>query len=154
MTDAYIALSRLWPELPGNVILHTVNCSRDELVDWLTEVGFSIIEFSGRVGDEQVFFREAAQALGFEAEYLGNWDAWVDCLTEWSWTAPSHVAIVWSDSDSVFEQNAYLFSQVVADLNEIARAMALMNKATPKQVEVLLLGKTEGFPKLSLPHRS
>jgi hypothetical protein len=156
MSDEWIPVTKFWPSLPGKTHLHVLNCPRSELVEWLEGIGFSVVEFISPDRATHEFLGMAAQALGFEPAYLDNWDAWEDCLTEWSWSAPKSVALIWSESDKVFSQDANLFSQIVFDLTRLAWSMALPNTKLqhfPKQLEVFVLGRSTGYARLAAPER-
>jgi RNAse (barnase) inhibitor barstar len=142
----WLDLKKIIPGLSKGQWLHVVNSPLNPLVNTLAENGFSVFVIDGsEITDSGSFFQQAKKVFGFPDYFGKNWDAWNDCLGDFELSLKGKTAIIWDDADKTFISDTKTFIQAVFDLHNLALSAGYIDKPNPCQVELFLVGKTEGF---------
>jgi hypothetical protein len=142
----WLDLSDVIPGLEKGQWLHVVNSSLNPLVKRLTENGFEVYVINGaEISNNTSFFAQAKYILGFPEYFHGGWAAWNDCLSDFGSLLKGRTAIIWDSADKTFLSDAKTFMQAVFDLYNLALVTGGIDQPEPHQVEIFLVGSSEGF---------
>ncbi len=79
----WVDIEQVYPRLSHGLPRLVPERVRLELQAALAAHGFTIYQLDGaRITDTSTFFQEAAQVFQFPAYFGRNWDAFIDCLSE------------------------------------------------------------------------
>ena len=144
--ENWLDLTKLILGLNKGQWLHVVNSPLNPLVNILTENGFSVFVIDGsEITDSKSFFLQAKNVFGFPDYFGNNWDAWNDCLGDFELSLKGKTAIIWHNADKTFMSDAKTFIQAVFDLHNMTLSVGNINKSNCYQVELFLVGNSEGF---------
>ena len=142
----WLDLRQIIPGLDKGQWLHVVNSPPEPLVKVLEENDFAVYVIDGSViSDRSSFFQHVKDLFGFPDYFVENWAAWNDCLGDFELLLKRRTAIVWNDADKTFTSDAGTFIQAVFDLYNMALSAGYVDNPTPRQVELFLVGNSEGF---------
>jgi len=127
---------------PGVYLLRT-KVDRSTLEDKLKDAGYNFYHLNGeRISTEEDFFDEAQRALSFPDYFGRNWDAFDECITDFSWTPIAKGNIILFDSFENFaKSNPEQFELAYYGLRYATRA-----KTAPLPCFVLFRGDESFFP--------
>jgi RNAse (barnase) inhibitor barstar len=144
--EDWLDLTELIPGLEKGQWLHVVNSPLNPLVKRLSDNGFSVYVINGAdVTDSQSFFTQVKSVFKFPDYFNGGWPAWDDCLGDFACLVKGKTAIVWEKADQSFQSDSATFMQAVFDLYSMALYAGHIDQPDPCQVELFLLGDSEGF---------
>ena len=143
----WLDLKQIIPGLHTDRWLHVVNSPLLPLVNVLSENNFSVFIIDGsKIIDSKSLFEEAKNVFEFPDYFGENWNAWTDCLGDFEVSLNQSTAIIWDNADKSLMSDVYTFIQAVFDLYNMAiNAGFARIRSEPCQVEVFLVGNSEGF---------
>lgn len=141
MSD-WIDLTALLPSLSGQTVHVRPRTAVAADGRILRGAGFRVYQIEGSaIDDASSFLAEAGRALELPEYYGGNWDALVDCLSDFAEGADRRVAILWSDAGHLESRDPQAFVDALVTLDRAAFDATASDE--PKQIELFLYGAGE-----------
>lgn len=106
----------------GEAVLQAPVSLAEPLAARLREQGFFVALLDGApVFGEETLFRALHQRCGFPAYFGFNWDALLDCLSDWSWEPAQGYVLLFRDLD-LLEHRAPAVAETLLEIVREARA--------------------------------
>jgi RNAse (barnase) inhibitor barstar len=109
-------LSFMQTVLPKPEIMATRKQVIDKIIEELAEQGIQVFYLNGReISSKETFLRKAAEAMHFPSYFGANWDAFDECITDFSWVSAKSYVLLYEYPD-IFAQAEPTEWQIAVDI--------------------------------------